>query len=74
MIKRVAFYARVSTDHRQNVENQRRVLRDVADRLGWDVVAEFADDGISGAKGRDKRRGFDGPPLSLWRSHGESGP
>jgi len=31
----------------------------VAERHGWLVVAEFKDEGISGAKGRDKRPGFD---------------
>jgi DNA invertase Pin-like site-specific DNA recombinase len=30
-----------------------------AERRGWRVVAEFCDDGISGAMGRDKRSGFD---------------
>lgn len=58
-MKRVAFYLRVSTDHRQTVENQRHILREVAERLDWRLVAEYADEGISGAKGRDKRPGFD---------------
>jgi DNA invertase Pin-like site-specific DNA recombinase len=55
---RVALYLRVSTDG-QTVENQRRELLAVAARHGWEVVAEFADRGISGAKGREKRPGFD---------------
>ena len=59
MTKRVALYLRVSTDHRQTVENQRRVLLEVSDRLRWSIVREYADEGISGAKGRDKRPGFD---------------
>jgi DNA invertase Pin-like site-specific DNA recombinase len=58
MIKRAALYIRVSTDG-QTVENQRRELQAVADRLGWIVVATFSDQGISGAKGRDQRPGFD---------------
>jgi DNA invertase Pin-like site-specific DNA recombinase len=58
MSKRVAIYARVSTDG-QTVENQLRELQAVADRLGWTVVATFCDQGISGAKGRDQRPGFD---------------
>jgi DNA invertase Pin-like site-specific DNA recombinase len=58
MTKRVAIYARVSTDG-QSIENQLHELRAVAERLGWDVVATFADQGISGAKGRDRRPGFD---------------
>jgi DNA invertase Pin-like site-specific DNA recombinase len=28
-------------------------------RRGWQIVEEFVDDGISGAKGRDRRPGFD---------------
>lgn len=56
--KRVALYARVSTDG-QTTENQTRELRQVAERHGWTVVAEFVDHGISGAKGRDKRPQFD---------------
>jgi DNA invertase Pin-like site-specific DNA recombinase len=55
---RVALYVRVSTDG-QTVENQRRELEAVAERHGWHVVRVFADEGISGAKGRDKRPGFD---------------
>jgi DNA invertase Pin-like site-specific DNA recombinase len=56
--KRVAFYSRVSTDG-QSIENQRRELLAVAERRGWEVVQEYSDHGISGAKGRDKRPAFD---------------
>jgi DNA invertase Pin-like site-specific DNA recombinase len=56
--RKVAVYVRVST-HDQTTENQRRELAEVAERAGWDVVAVFSDEGISGAKGRDKRPGFD---------------
>lgn len=59
MTKRVAIYARVSVDRAQTVENQLRQLQAVALRLGWTVVAVFTDEGISGAKGRDKRPGLD---------------
>ncbi len=59
MSKRVAFYVRVSTSDGQTVDNQLRDLNLAAERLGWDVVATFADEGISGAKGRDKRPGLD---------------
>lgn len=58
MTKRVAIYLRVSTDS-QTTENQRREIEDVAERSGWRVVAVFEDAGISGAKGRDHRPGFD---------------
>jgi len=55
---RVALYLRVST-RGQTVENQERELREVADRAGWEVVAVYKDEGISGSKGRDKRPAFD---------------
>lgn len=58
MTKRVAIYARVSTDS-QTVENQLAELQAVAQRQGWIVTAVFTDEGISGSKGRDKRPGYD---------------
>src|SRR5215467_13458147 len=54
---RVAIYTRVSTGG-QTTENQSRELRAAAERLGHQVVAEFTDSGISGAKGREKRPGL----------------
>jgi DNA invertase Pin-like site-specific DNA recombinase len=56
--KRVGLYLRVSTSD-QTVDNQRQALLEAASHRGWRVVEEFVDDGISGAKGRDKRPGFD---------------
>lgn len=58
MTKRIALYTRVSTDQ-QTTENQRLELMAVAHRNGWEIVAEFTDHGISGAKGRDQRPGYD---------------
>jgi DNA invertase Pin-like site-specific DNA recombinase len=57
-VRRVAIYVRVSTGS-QTVENQLRELRRVAERHGWQIVTEFSDKGISGAKGRDQRPGLD---------------
>src|SRR6185312_4865870 len=57
MTKRVALYARVSTDG-QTVENQLEELQEVARRLGWETAHVFADRGISGTKGRDERPAF----------------
>ena len=51
-------YLRVSTSE-QTTRNQRRELHAVAERHGWHVVATYEDAGVSGAKGRDKRPGFD---------------
>ena len=56
--RRVALYVRVSTDQ-QTIKNQERELQAVAERHGWQVVAVFKDQGISGAKGRDGRPGLD---------------
>lgn len=55
---KVAIYARVSQDS-QTVENQLQELQAVARRQGWEVVAIFTDEGISGARGREQRPGFD---------------
>jgi DNA invertase Pin-like site-specific DNA recombinase len=57
-MKRVGIYLRVSTNG-QTSENQRRELEAVAARSGWQVVGFYEDNGISGAKGRDMRPGFD---------------
>ena len=58
MTKRAAIYVRVSTD-KQTVENQLRELRQIAERRGWEIVEEYHDAGISGAKGRKDRPGLD---------------
>ena len=56
--KRVAFYLRVSTKD-QDASNQLAKLEDAAERLDWNIVEIYRDDGISGAKSRAKRLGFD---------------
>ena len=48
----------MSTDE-QTTANQRRELEAVAAHKGWIVTKVFEDVGVSGAKGRDKRPGFD---------------
>jgi DNA invertase Pin-like site-specific DNA recombinase len=58
MSKRIAIYARVSTSA-QTCENQLNELRVVADRAGYQIVAEFVDEGISGSKGRQNRPALD---------------
>jgi DNA invertase Pin-like site-specific DNA recombinase len=58
MAKKAAIYVRVSTD-KQTVENQVAALRQIAERRGWEVVEQYHDAGISGAKGRNGRPGLD---------------
>ena len=51
MITRVAIYARVSTfGNGQSPEMQLRELREYCERRGWQIVGEYVDRGISGAK------------------------
>jgi len=59
MAKRVALYLRVSTGDGQTIENQRQALEEMAARAGWQVVEVYADEGISGTKGRERRPAFD---------------
>ena len=58
MNRKAVIYSRVSTNE-QTVENQLKVLREVAEKRGLEVVREISDEGISGAKGRNERPGFD---------------
>jgi len=72
---KTATYARVSTTNGQDPEMQLRELRDYCQRRGWQVVTEYVDVGISGAKEKrpqlDKlvadahRRRFDA--VVVWR-------
>ena len=57
-MKRAVLYLRVSTID-QTTANQERELQEVATRMGCEIVKVYKDHGISGAKGRDKRPGFD---------------
>jgi len=57
-MKRIALYARVSTD-KQTCENQLQELRSIAERMNYTIVAEFVDNGISGMKTRQNRPALD---------------
>ena len=57
-MNRCVIYSRVSTND-QTVDNQINILREVAEKKGLEIVKEISDEGISGAKGRDARKGFD---------------
>src|SRR4029078_6733425 len=53
-MKRAVLYLRVSTIE-QTTANQERELREIAGRMGCEIVKVYRDHGISGAKGRDRR-------------------
>lgn len=55
---KVALYVRVSTNN-QTTENQINELERVAQCRGWNIVAKYKDDGISGSKGRTERPALD---------------
>src|SRR5262245_8767498 len=57
-MKRAVLYLRVSTLD-QTTANQERELREIASRIGCEIVKVYKDHGISGTRGRDKRPGFD---------------
>jgi DNA invertase Pin-like site-specific DNA recombinase len=57
-MKRAVLYLRVSTID-QTTANQERELREIDGRMGCNIIKVYKDHGISGAKGRDKRPGFD---------------
>jgi DNA invertase Pin-like site-specific DNA recombinase len=54
MGRKVAIYTRVSTLD-QTIDNQLLELRDHCSRMGWEVVKEYADEGLSGTLSREKR-------------------
>ena len=56
-MKKAVLYCRVSTHH-QTVDNQLLELRAAAQRMGYSIVAELVEHGISGAKGRNDRPEF----------------
>jgi len=54
MVRKVAIYTRVSTLD-QNVSNQLLELRDHCSKMGWEIVKEYSDEGLSGTLSREKR-------------------
>ena len=54
MTEKVVIYTRVSTLD-QTIDNQLIELRDHCSKMGWEVVKEYADEGLSGTLSRDKR-------------------
>ena len=58
MSKKIALYSRCSCIT-QNTENQLLQLRSLCDKLGYTIVQEYTDNGISGAKSRDERPALD---------------
>jgi DNA invertase Pin-like site-specific DNA recombinase len=58
IMRQTALYLRVSTQD-QTTANQERELREVAARMGCEIVKVYKDHGISGTRGRDGRPQFD---------------
>jgi DNA invertase Pin-like site-specific DNA recombinase len=56
--RRAVLYARVSSANGHTIEQQLDTLRQLCQQRGWSVVAEYTDQGVSGAKAR--RPGLDG--------------
>src|SRR5262249_12066293 len=56
-MRRAVIYLRVSTLD-QTTANQERELREIARRMSCEIVKVYRDHGISGTRGRDKRRAF----------------
>ena len=54
MTRKVVIYTRVSTPD-QTIDNQLIELRDHCSRMGWEIVKEYSDEGLSGTLSRDKR-------------------
>jgi DNA invertase Pin-like site-specific DNA recombinase len=57
-MRRAVVYLRVSTID-QTTANQERELREIAGRMGCEIVRVYKDHGISGTRGRDNRPAFD---------------
>ena len=57
-MKRAVLYLRVSTLD-QTTANQERELREIAGRMGCEIIKVYKDHGISGAKARDERPALD---------------
>ena len=51
-------YLRVSTID-QTTANQERELREIAGRMGCEIVKVYKDHGVASAKGADKRKAID---------------
>ena len=54
MTKKVVIYTRVSTLD-QTIANLLLELRDHCSKMGWEIVKEYADEGLSGTLPREKR-------------------
>ena len=54
MVRRVAIYTRVSTLD-QTIDNQLIELREHCSKMEWEIVKEYADEGLSGTLSREKR-------------------
>ena len=56
MVRKVCVYARCSTSYQQ-VSNQLIEIRDHCSKMGWEIVKEYVDEGLSGTLSRDNGAG-----------------
>ena len=71
MVRKDAIYTRVST-YDQTIDNQLIELRDHCSKMGWEVVKEYADEGLSGTLSRDKRPALNSLIKDAYRKRFES--
>jgi len=57
VVRKACVYARCSTSDQQ-VSNQLIEVRDHCSKMGWEIVKEYIDEGLSGTLSRDKRPAF----------------
>ena len=71
MVRKVAIYTRVSTLD-QTIDNQLIELRDHCSKMGWEIVKEYADEGLSGTLSREKRPALNSLIMDAYRKRFDS--
>ena len=71
MVRKVAIYTRVSTLD-QTIDNQLIELRDHCSRMEWEIVQEYADEGLSGTLSREKRSALNALKKDAYRNRFDS--
>ena len=71
MTKKVVIYTRVSTLD-QTIDDQLLELRDHCLKMGWEIVREYSDEGLSGTLSRGKRPALNGLIKDAYRKRFDS--